>query len=318
MQPEISGWRDTMDPPISPPGRRLGASTVSLSRTETDGFVAELNPTGSTLISATLADSNSVAVAADSTAVYYAGPLGFSALVAEIDPTQVAPISLDEIVQYSPLLPPASRLASLVAPGEIVAILGRGIGPQNQAGDKLTAAGTLATSIGGVQVTFNGVPAPLVTAQASQIECIAPFELDGLASAVVQVQYNGQTSNSCTVGVLPQNRDILAVVNSDWPVNSASNPAKPGSQVVIFLTGLGQTIPASADGAINQLPPARPRTVPAIAFPYAPANVTFIGAAAFEVAGVSQLNMTLPAPAASPFLVYIGNDGSIATVYVAQ
>jgi hypothetical protein len=37
--------------------------------------------------------------------------------------------------------------------------------------------------------------------------------------------------------------------------------------------------------------------VPAISLPYAPANVDFIGAAAFEVAGVSQLNMFLPAAA---------------------
>jgi uncharacterized protein (TIGR03437 family) len=242
--------------------------------------------------------------------------------VAKIDPTQVAPISIDEIQQDSPLLPPAQRAPSPVAPGEIVRILGRGIGPQNQASAKLTAAGTLATSIGGVTVTFNGVPAPLLSAQAGQIGCIAPFELDGLQSAVVEVQYNGQISNAYTVGVLPQNPDILAVVNSDWSVNSPTNPAKPGSQVVIFLTGLGQTIPPSSDGAINQLPPAQPRTVPAISFPSLTATVTFIGAAAFEVAGVSQLNMTLPAlPGPEPFQLSVLIDyptGPFATIYVAQ
>jgi len=36
------------------------------------------------------------------------------------------------------------------------------------------------------------------------------------------------------------------------------------------------------------------------------------------VAGVSQLNMFLPAAAASPFPVFIGNNGPTATVYVAQ
>ena len=146
---------------------------------------------------------------ADSTAVYYAGGLAtvnasgtatgnYAALVAEIAPTQTTPISIDEITQFSPLVPAASRLPSAVAPGEIVRILGRGIGPQNQAGAKLTASGTLATSIGGVQVTFNGVPAPLVTAQANEVVAITPFELNGLTSAAVQVQYNGLTSNTYT------------------------------------------------------------------------------------------------------------------------
>jgi len=291
-----------------------GIATVPLSQIEPSGFVAELNPTGSVLLSATLTDSSAGAVAADATAVYYAGSLGANALVAEIDPTQVTGIFIDEIAQDSPLLPPtAQRPPSPVAPGELVRIIGRGIGPQTQASDKLTAAGTLATSIGGVTVTFNGVPAPLLSAQAGLIGCIAPFELAGLTSAVVEVQYNGQTSNAYTVGVLPQNPDVLAVVNSDWSVNSASNPAKPGSQVVIFLTGLGQTIPASKDGAINQLPPVLPQIMPAIDFSPATCTVTFIGAAAYEVAGVSQLNLIVP-PAPTQLSVSIG--AANATVYV--
>jgi uncharacterized protein (TIGR03437 family) len=287
-----------------------------------NGFVAELNPTASNLLYANMTTSSFYGtVAADSTAVYYAGPWSQSVQVAEVNPTQVATIFLDEIVQDSPLLSPAQRLPSPVAPGEIVRLLGRGIGPQKEVDAKLTAAGTMPTSLGGVQVTFNGVPAPLVTAQANQIECIAPFELADTTTAVVEVQYNGQATNAYTVGVYPQNVDILAIVNSDWSVNSPSNPAKPGSLVVIFLTGLGQTVPASSDGAINQVPPAQLQTMPSIFFQYAPVDVNFIGAAAFEVAGVSQLNLTLPNPAASPFAVYIGGTlaiGTLATIYIAQ
>jgi uncharacterized protein (TIGR03437 family) len=312
----LSGFNGSVNFPTRVPLEGLGQlnGVVPLAST---GFVAELNPAGTTLLSGTTTDYGPGTLAADSTAVYYAGPLGPSVLVAEIDPTQVAPISLDEIVQYAPLLPAASRLPVSVAPGEIVRILGRGIGPQNEAMAKLTAAGTLATSIGGVQVTFNGVPAPLVTAQAGQIECIAPFELEGLQSAAVEVQYNGQTSNTYTVGVVPQNPDVLAVANPDWSANSPSNPAKPGSQVTIFLTGLGQTVPPSVDGAINQAPPAQLQALPVINFESAIADVTFIGAAVFEVAGVAQLNMILPNPAASQFLVSIGLNAT-ATVYVAQ
>jgi uncharacterized protein (TIGR03437 family) len=314
----LAGFNESADFPLKAPINGLNQNF----QIQGSGFLAELNPTGSDLLSATgLYDAG--AVAADSNAVYYFGTPGNTVTavqVADIDPAQVAPISLDEIVQFSPLVTAAQRQPTSVAPGEIVRILGRGIGPSSPAKDYLIAAGTLATSIGGVQVTFNGVLAPLVSALASEIDCVAPFELDGLHSASVVVEYNGKTSNAYPVGVVPQNPDTLAVVNSDWSVNSQSNPAKPGSQVTIFLTGLGQTIPASVDGAINQLPPALLRTVPTFSLPYTTANVTFIGAAALEVGGVSQLNIAVPASAPSSFSVYFDLNvyTALANVYVAQ
>lgn len=263
----------------------------------TTGFLAELNPSGSALLSSTVTDSSG-AVAADSTAVYYTGGLGdlsssglptgaYGALVAEINPSQVAQIFIDEITQLSSASP------SPVAPGEIVLIAGRGIGPQDTAPGKITAAGTVATTLGGVTVTFNGVPAPLLWAQANHIEAVAPFELNGLTSAAVQVQYNGQVSNTFTVPVLAQNADILTVVNSDWSVNSATNPAAQGSVVAIFLTGLGQTIPPGIDGAVNQLPLAQLAVVPQITTSSFPATVAYVGAAAYDVSGVSQINIVV-------------------------
>jgi len=45
----------------------------------------------------------------------------------------------------------------------------RRIGPQKGVDGRLTAAGTLSTSIGGVEVIFNGVAAALVTVQSGQI-----------------------------------------------------------------------------------------------------------------------------------------------------
>jgi uncharacterized protein (TIGR03437 family) len=293
------------------------------------GFLAELNPSGAALLSSTVTDSFG-AVAADSAAVYYTGGLGdlnssgvpsgnYGAVVAEINPTNTAQIFIDEITQLNSTSP------SPVAPGEIVHIVGRGIGPQTTAGAKLTASGTMSTSIGGVEVTFNGVPAPLVTAQANLIEAIAPFELNGLTSANIQVQYNGQVSNTYTVSVILQNPDIVAVVNSDWTVNSPTNPAKPGSMVAIFLTGLGQTNPPGVDGAINVAPLAQPAVPPQITFSgnYSGA-VTFLGAAANEVSGVSQINVnigsTLLAPPNLQAYVECEITGTIAVeflIYVA-
>jgi len=85
--------------------------------------------------------------------------------------------------------------------------------------------------------------------------------------------------------------------------------------------GLGQTIPASTDGVINRVPPAVPRTMPAVvnwANGEAFTQVTFIGAAPFQVAGVSQLNILAPAtaPSAGFMAVFVGR--ALANVYVSQ
>jgi len=322
----LAGSNASTDFPAVQPIGGLGQLTSQQLSGLSKGFLAELNPAGSALLSGTVTDSYGT-VTADSAAVYYAGGLAnvsasgatgsYAALVAEIAPSQATPVSIDEITQLSPLVQAASRAPSPVAPGEIVRILGSGIGPQNQAGAKLTGSGTLATSIGGLQVTFNGVPAPLITAQAGQVVCIAPFELAGLATAVVQVQYNGQTSNAYTVSVVPQNVDIVAIANQDWSANSPSNPAKSGSVVTLFLTGLGQTNPASLDGAVNHPPLAQPQTAPAVYVGGLPANVSFLGAAANEVAGVSQLNLIMSAPAAGQNSLWVEIGPTGAAVYVA-
>ena len=46
----------------------------------------------------------------------------------------------------------------------------------------------------------------------------------------------------------------LAALNQDGTVNSADNPASPGSIVSIFATGLGRMTPAAIDGAVPQAP----------------------------------------------------------------
>ena len=78
--------------------------------------------------------------------------------------------------------------------------------------------------------------------------------------------------------------------------------------------------PPGVDGAINQLPLAQPAVVPAISFvgTYG-ANVAYLGAAAFEVAGVSQLNVVVGIPTSSQGVldVTIGNFLTGVTVYVA-
>ena len=156
-------------------------------------------------------------------------------------------------------------------------------------------SGVLATNVAGVQVTFDGSPAPLLSVSAQEIDLVAPFELTGNSATTIQVQYNGVQSNPVKVAVTPVVLQILEVFNADGSINSQSNPAKAGSGMALYLSGVGQSNPPSQDGQVNAAPLAAPgmpvqlgtnsgNTLP----------ITFAGAAPGLVAGIFQINFIAP------------------------
>ena len=79
-----------------------------------------------------------------------------------------------------------------VAPGEIVSIFGSALGPNIPQGLQLTSDGAVSTSLAGVSVTFDGIPAPLLYVSATQINAIVPYGLRAAATQMT-VAYNGQS-----------------------------------------------------------------------------------------------------------------------------
>jgi uncharacterized protein (TIGR03437 family) len=182
-----------------------------------------------------------------------------------------------------------------VTPGELVVLNGRGIGPVAEIDATVALGGFFPNGLGGVQVFFNGIPAPLISVQANRIECQAPFELDGAAYIEIQVTYNGQMSNSFPAAVVAQQVSLLAVSNADGTANSASNPAQIGSVIALYLTGFGQTVPGGVDGALN-VSAALPRIMPTVYGAGGVVQPLFLGAAPGESTGVFQINLLAPAP----------------------
>jgi uncharacterized protein (TIGR03437 family) len=292
----VSGFTGSTDFPIVAP---IGAFGWGVG-----GFVAEIDRTGSNLLFSTFTDMG-VAVADVNTGAFFAGaivaasnPNSTSALVAHIDANQMVPIGLDSIQ------PPVSQFgqepayftAPAVAPGQLLVLKGRNMGPANPVFAKLAADGRLPFALAGVQVMFDGVAAALVSVGANQIECQVPFGVDGALSTSIQVQYQGQTSNAFTARVIPQQVLILAVTNSDGTPNSASNPAKIGSVVAIYLTGIGQTNPKGIDGGINASAAISPGAMPSFYGDTMTLQPLFLGAAPGESSGVFQVNLQVPAP----------------------
>jgi len=117
----------------------------------------------------------------------------------------------------------------------------------------------LPNTLGGVQVSVNGISAPVYAVSSTQVSAVVPYAVTG-STATVQVTVNGMTkSNSVIVplaatapGVfsIPQNGlGDGAILRQDYSVLSRTNPALPGEFIQVYLTGLGAVNPAVPDGA---------------------------------------------------------------------
>jgi uncharacterized protein (TIGR03437 family) len=221
----------------------------------------------------------------------------------------------------------ASYASGSLAPGEMVAIFGENMGPQH------LVTGSFANYNGtgilyGTSVTFNGIPAPLLYTSSGTAAAIVPYALAGSSTAQMQVSYNGQQAAAQNFKVAAAAPGVFAadssgkgpgaILNSDYTLNSPTNPAAAGSWVIIYATGGGQTNPPSTDGAVTTaaMPLASDTSVTVAG---QPGQVLYAGNAGGEVAGVTQINLQLPAGVTGtvPIVVTIGGASSSAAVTVS-
>lgn len=155
---------------------------------------------------------------------------------------------------------PTTTLIGPVAPGQLITLYGNGLGPTEPIVGMENCAASLPTLLGGVSVTFNGTPAPLLYVSPSQINVQVPFEVQQSASAQMRVMLNGSVIGSRLFSVVPLNPSLFLdsgsfavncggaqidsvftalALNQDGTVNSCANPAKAGSELSLFVNGLG-------------------------------------------------------------------------------
>jgi uncharacterized protein (TIGR03437 family) len=224
----------------------------------------------------------------------------------------------------------ASFAAGPVAPGQIISIFGSNLGPSDGVGLLVDpAAGRLATTRAGVTVLFNDLPGPLFFVRQDQINVQVPYELAGQSTVRIVVRNVDAASAPVSVPVAPaapgifavsQGRGQAALLNQDFTVNSASNPARRGSAVQIFLTGHGATSPAAATGQLPQAPLPAPVLPVSATIGGLPARTLFVGLAPGLV-GLLQVNAVVPdevSPGPSvPLQVSVGSAVSQAGVTLA-
>jgi uncharacterized protein (TIGR03437 family) len=147
-----------------------------------------------------------------------------------------------------------------IAPGEIVTVYGRMIGPDESAAAQVMPGGSLGTSLAGVRVFFNGLAARILYVSADQINAIAPSKIAERDSVEIEIEYQGERSNRVTARVVRAAPGIFTrdgsgvgqalAVNEDGTLNSLANPARLGSAITIYSTGAGPSDRAVPDGEI--------------------------------------------------------------------
>jgi quinohemoprotein ethanol dehydrogenase len=189
------------------------------------------------------------------------GPSRFFGMTGLMRVGPACAVSASPCISAAGIVSSANLRSTAVAPGQLVTIFGRGIGPESGVFAPVSPdSRNLPIQLGDTQVFFNGIAAPLLYAQANQVNAIVPFEVAGRDSAQVQISRGGgQTTQLATVSIVPAQPGIFTargvasgqgiVLNQDGTPNSAGNPAARGSVVSIFATGAGQTNPAGMNGA---------------------------------------------------------------------
>jgi len=164
--------------------------------------------------------------------------------------------------------------------------------------------GALPTTLEGVSVAINGVPAYVEYISPTQINVLAP---DDSTTGAVQVQVTtaGQASNTATVqknafapAFLTLDGNHVAAEHADYSLVGAPNllpgavttPAKPGETILLYGVGFGPSNPAQPSGQLVTAAAPLANTVQ-VSIGGAAATVTFSGLVA---SGLYQFNVTVP------------------------
>lgn len=209
----------------------------------------------------------------------------------------------------------AANLAPItnpVAPGEFVSLFGSGLCSVTEGAPSLP----LPTTLGNVQVSVNGVFAPISYVSPTQINILVPYEISG-GYATFQVSSGLGLSNAVTsyerdtapgvftstTGGFAPGVGPAAALHADFSPVTQSNPAQVGETLQLYVTGLGAVNPAVADGAAALVKPLSLVVADiGVIVDGQPATVTF-KCLAPGFAGLYQVNFVVPSGVSSGRLV---------------
>ena len=198
----------------------------------------------------------------------------------------------------------ASFRGGAVSPGELITLFGGSIGPASPSTASPSTGAGFPISLAGLELTFDGTPAPLLFGSSGQINAVVPFAVGGTTQMKLTTPSGTAFSLSLPVfSVVPaiftsdsSGSGQGAILNSPgYSKNSAANPAARGSIVSIYLTGAGPFTAPLADGSLAPYTnPPQVKLPISVTIGGEPAAVSYQGAAPALVAGIVQVNAQIP------------------------
>lgn len=213
----------------------------------------------------------------------------------------------------------ATLRAAPAVPGSLLTLFGTGLGPLVAVLGRVDLLGRWETHLEGVEVRFDGFPAPLFYVSDTQINLQVPRLVTGRARVTATVLVNNTVRATRTIEVadsapalfLGDNKQVAAL-NEDSGVNLSINPAPRGSVVTFFATGSGLWDIDLPDGAPALLPLPRPKLPVTLWIGGQVAELLYAGAAPGQV-GLLQINARIPKaspPGQAAVVLQIGDVAS--------
>lgn len=185
--------------------------------------------------------TRTLAVLADRSAIVNLTTSGFTVLSWNYDASVAIP-RITEVVNAADGTKP-------VAPGGLIVVRGRDLGPVSIASQEMP----LPMALGESCLTVNGLAVPMLLVSPNEINAQLPFQAEGNVTMVLRTP--GGVSDNYNLTILPTAPSIfrselapgftapLVVRNANWQVVTASNPVRQNDELTIYLTGMGKVTP---------------------------------------------------------------------------
>ena len=245
-------------------------------------------------------------------------------------------ISVGSAPSIGSIVNAASFVEGDLSPGEIITIFGQNLGPATPVTmtDSVNP-GYVDTTNGGITVTIDGNPAPILYGSATQINVQVPYEVTIGSGIVVTVTYGSAAPATTTVNTTTAAPGIFTLgsagagqalaINYDttagtFTINSKTTPVYIGQTIIFFVTGEGDyassvwspetglLVPSTPpNGAYPQVSP-----LPTVTIGGAPVDTTTMYAGPIPncILGMLEISAVVPAAAttgaAVPLTVTIG------------
>ena len=257
--------------------RDLPVSAAAFGRG--DNFYAQLDRDGAAVLYSTLFPNGFAG--ADITRersgrIQLLGPAGY---LSPIDPAVPA---LPPLLGFANAA--AGTVTGRIVPRELFSVFGPALGPDAPLGLTVGPDEQVTTELGGIQVLFNGRPAPLTYAQKDEINAVVPMLL-AAAEPLVEVVRSGRVVGSLKLSETPVDPQVF----------------RSGTYAAIYATGLGRTFPTPMDGQVQF------EELPQVSYPVQvraaggqSLEVHYAGQAPALVAGVMQVNFRVEVPVVVP------------------